>query len=73
MGKLIQVFNDDIDATALVPEQALAHYEERGWIRVELIEPDISAAGSPRKRGNDLEYDDDDLESDEDTSDDQEE
>lgn len=72
MSKKIQVYNDKLDATVLVPEAALEHYAERGWVPVEEDEPVLNL-GSPRYRGNDSQSDEDDLESDEDTSDDQEE
>lgn len=75
MAKLIQVFHDELDATALVPEAAASTYEERGWVRVETIEPEITLLkkGSPRKRGNVSQSKESDLESEEITSDDHQE
>jgi hypothetical protein len=66
---LIQVYHDGLETIAMIPERALSIYEERGWVAVEEVEAPFPDSGNPRDRGNDSELDNDDLESDEDTSD----
>ena len=70
MSRAVQIFHDELDATVLVPAKAVAHYQERGWVRVETIEPEFPYQGDPRDRTNEPEPDYDVVES---TSDDQEE
>lgn len=73
MNKTVQVFNEELDMTVLVPKKALPHYEERGWVSVETIEPEFPNPGLPRNRTNEQAFVYDDVDFDEEASDDQEE
>ena len=67
MADLVEMFHDGLDTIMLCPRAATQHYEERGWVRVDELEPMIPVVGedgeidwedssiqlsSPRQRDN---------------------
>lgn len=63
MADKVEMYHEELDATYLAPAGAVAHYEDRGWRRVEEIEPSFPV---PDEDGEiDWESMDEDLDSDE--------